>query len=153
MQWCSQINSYCELCTPQWYESHNCFALVTIVTGRSTHVLGLTSEERVWWHSQSLACCMQSWELITNLCTKKSAVSSCWEFPVLHCLAAFYFLVMCPLCFLQCDWQMEKSPQKVININWKIGWMSPDSRLGSGHELTCTVLADWDSEYHQITNY
>ena len=65
------VHSYCELCTPQWYESHNCFTLVTIVTGSFTHVLGLTSEERVWWHSQFIACLMQSWELITNLCTKK----------------------------------------------------------------------------------
>ena len=77
---------------------------------------------------------MHSWEPITNLRAKKSAVSSCWrsqEFPVLHYR----------LCFLQCNWRRDICLQKVININEArgISRMSPDPlsrRLGLGTRLT-----------------
>jgi len=65
----------------------------------------VTSGWFLWLHYKFIACCMDSWEPTTNLCTKKSAVSSCWssqELPVLQYR----------LCFLQCDWRREISLQK-----------------------------------------
>ena len=64
----------------------------------------------LWTLLKFIAWCMHSWEPITNLRTKESAVSLCWSnqgFPVLHYR----------LCFLQCDWRREISLQKVINVN------------------------------------
>ena len=61
------------------------------------------------------------------------------------------------LCFLQCDWQREHSPQKVISVNEAqgISQTSPDSlllRVGSGHETSSTSACPFSALTYLLTS-
>ena len=68
---------------------------------------------------------MHSWELVTDLCTKKCCTIVPAE------VAKNFQCCNHRLCYLLCDWQLENYPQKAINVNetWGIGWRS-SSPLG-----------------------
>lgn len=82
-----------------------------------------------WFLRLYISYCTHGCELITSLCTKQSTLSSYWSSQGFGCCNY-------RLCFLQCNWRLQISHQKVININEAIS-----CQMGSGHETTPTWMS------------